>query len=136
MRWFAGDPAQDDLPGEPGADGRSRYLIVSGIGEQNRRSTHWTKFGVHAFTSGCVCVAPRKSQEMLRALQAGDLAKAEAIRPLQFNVLEVLRNDIRSRFPVLQRHAVERRASRRPVRASARWEMAEAVLQIALGMVA
>ena len=65
-------------------------LIVSGIGEQPI-ITHWKTFGVRAFTSGCVCVAPRRSQEMLHALQHGDFAKAEAIRE-RFNSLESLRN--------------------------------------------
>ncbi|MGV3532185.1 MAG: dihydrodipicolinate synthase family protein [Chthoniobacteraceae bacterium] len=65
-------------------------LIVSGIGEQPA-ITHWRDFGVHAFTSGCVCVAPRRSQEMLQALQAGDFARAEEIRG-RFHGLESLRN--------------------------------------------
>jgi dihydrodipicolinate synthase/N-acetylneuraminate lyase len=65
-------------------------LIVSGIGEQPI-ITHWKTFGVRAFTSGCVCVAPRRSQEMLHALQHGDFAKAEGIRE-RFNSLESLRN--------------------------------------------
>ena len=65
-------------------------LIVSGIGEQPI-ITHWKAFGVRAFISGCVCVAPRRSQEMLQALQGGDFAKADAIRE-RFNSLESLRN--------------------------------------------
>ena len=65
-------------------------MIVSGIGEQPI-ITHWKTFGVRAFTSGCVCVAPRRSQEMLHALQYGDFAKADAIRE-RFNSLESLRN--------------------------------------------
>jgi dihydrodipicolinate synthase/N-acetylneuraminate lyase len=77
-------------------------LIVSGIGEQPA-IVHWQKFGVHAFTSGCVCVAPRRSQEMLNALRAGDVAKAEAIRE-RFNSLEMLRN-AHGPIPVLH-HAV------------------------------
>lgn len=77
-------------------------LIVSGIGEQPIIA-HWTKFGIRAFTSGCVCVAPRRSQEMLHALQHGDLAKAEALRE-RFNSLESLRN-AHGPIPVLH-HAV------------------------------
>ena len=65
-------------------------MIVSGIGEQPA-AAHWKNFGIRAFTSGCVCVAPRRSQEMLRALQAGDFAAAEKIRE-RFNSLESLRN--------------------------------------------
>jgi len=97
------DPAQDDLLAGL-VQTVDPNLIVSGIGEQPA-IVHWTKFGVHAFTSGCVTVAPRRSQEMLRALQAGDLAKAEEIR-VKFNVLEVLRN-AHGPIPVLH-HATER----------------------------
>ena len=95
------DPAQDELLAglvltvDPA-------LIVSGIGEQPA-IVHYTKFGVRAFTSGCVCVAPRRSQEMLLALQAGDLAKAEEIRA-RFTALEDLRN-AHGPIPVLH-HAV------------------------------
>jgi dihydrodipicolinate synthase/N-acetylneuraminate lyase len=95
------DPAQDELLAglvltvDPA-------IIVSGIGEQPA-IVHYTKFGVRAFTSGCVCVAPRRSQEMLRALQTGDLAKAEEIR-LRFTSLEDLRN-AHGPIPVLH-HAV------------------------------
>jgi len=95
------DPAQDDLLAglmqtvDP-------KLVVSGIGEQPA-IVHWQKFGVHAFTSGCVCVAPRRSQEMLNALRAGDTATADAIRE-QFNSLETLRNAY-GPIPVLH-HAV------------------------------
>lgn len=77
-------------------------MIVSGIGEQPA-IVHWTTFGIRAFTAGCVCVAPKRSQEMLRALQRGDLAAAEAIRE-RFNGLEKLRN-AHGPIPVLH-HAV------------------------------
>ena len=95
------DPAQDELLAglvltvDPA-------IIVSGIGEQPA-IVHYTKFGVRAFTSGCVCVAPRRSQEMLRALQAGDLEWAEKIRE-RFVALEDLRN-AHGPIPVLH-HAV------------------------------
>lgn len=83
------DPAQDallhaivnEVPNE---------LLVSGIGEQPA-IIHRERFGVKAFTAGCVCVAPRKSQDMLLALQAGDIAKAETLRA-GFKALEDLRN--------------------------------------------
>jgi dihydrodipicolinate synthase/N-acetylneuraminate lyase len=78
-------------------------MIVSGIGEQPA-ITHWTKFGVHAFTAGCVCVAPNRSQQMLQALQAGEMDKAEAIRE-KFTKLEDLRN-AHGPIPVLH-HAVK-----------------------------
>jgi len=79
-------------------------MIVSGIGEQPAIA-HWTTFGIRGFTSGCVCVAPRRSQELLEALQAGDLAKAETIRE-RFHALESLRN-LHGPIPVLH-HAVAR----------------------------
>jgi dihydrodipicolinate synthase/N-acetylneuraminate lyase len=65
-------------------------LIVSGIGEQPAIE-HWTKFGIRSYTSGCVCVAPRRSQQMLAALHAGDLTAAETIQE-KFEPLEALRN--------------------------------------------
>lgn len=96
------DPAVDPLL-RAIVDVVDASLIVSGIGEQPA-AAHWTQFGIRAFTSGCVCVAPRRSQEMLLALQAGDFAKAEAIRE-RFNSLEALRN-AHGPIPVLH-HAVE-----------------------------
>ncbi|MBC8354369.1 MAG: dihydrodipicolinate synthase family protein [Planctomycetes bacterium] len=66
--------------------------IVSGIGEQPA-ITHLRDFGVTSFTSGCVCVAPRLSMQMLRAIKAGEFEKAEEIRQL-FSRLEDLRNSI------------------------------------------
>jgi dihydrodipicolinate synthase/N-acetylneuraminate lyase len=95
------DPSADPLL-RAIVDNVDPSLIVSGIGEQPA-IVHYTKFGVRAFTSGCVCVAPRRSQEMLRALQAGDLAKAEEIRA-RFTSLEDLRN-AHGPIPVLH-HAV------------------------------
>jgi dihydrodipicolinate synthase/N-acetylneuraminate lyase len=95
------DPAVDPLL-RAIVDTVDPALVVSGIGEQPA-ITHWREFGVHAFTSGCVCVAPRRSQEMLRALQSEDFERAEAIRA-QFNGLESLRNE-HGPIPVLH-HAV------------------------------
>ena len=83
------NPAEDSLL-RGIVDAVDPALIVSGIGEQPIID-HWKKFGIRAFTSGCVCVAPRRSQEMLHALQHGDFAKADAIRE-RFNSLEALRN--------------------------------------------
>ena len=79
-------------------------IVVSGTGEQPA-IVHWRKFGIRAFTSGCVCVAPRRSQEMLRALQAGDFARAEAIRE-KFDGLESLRN-AHGPIPVLHQAVAE-----------------------------
>lgn len=95
------DPSKDDLLAGL-VDAVDPALIVSGIGEQPA-ITHLTQFGVRSFTSGCVCVAPRRSQELLMSLQAADLARAEAIRE-QFNILEALRN-AHGPIPVLH-HAV------------------------------
>ena len=75
-------------------------LIVSGIGEQPAIS-HWRDFGLRAFTSGCVCLAPRRSQELLQVLRGGDFAQAEAIRE-RFKPLESLRN-ASGPIPVLHR---------------------------------
>jgi len=83
------DPANDPLL-EALCNEVPRELISGGIGEQPA-VIHWTKFGVEAFTAGCVCIAPQRSQQMLLALQAGDFAKAEAIRET-FVKLEDLRN--------------------------------------------
>lgn len=65
-------------------------LLISGIGERPA-ITHWTKFGLRAFTSGSVCVAPALSRAILRALKAGDERQAESIRTL-FLPLEDLRD--------------------------------------------
>lgn len=66
--------------------------IVSGIGEQPAL-THLREFGLVGYTSGCVCVAPRLSMNMLRAIKAGDFATAEGIQAI-FRPLEDLRNSI------------------------------------------
>lgn len=85
------DTAKDDYLRElVDAVGPSR--IVSGIGEQPA-ITHLRDFGLTGFTSGCVCVAPRLSKQMLRAIKGGDFAKAEKIRGI-FAPLEELRNAV------------------------------------------
>lgn len=66
--------------------------IVSGIGEQPA-IIHLRDFGLSGFTSGCVCVAPKLSMNMLQAIQAKDFEKAEQIRSV-FEPLEDLRNAI------------------------------------------
>jgi dihydrodipicolinate synthase/N-acetylneuraminate lyase len=66
--------------------------VVSGIGEQPA-IVHLRDFGVGGFTSGCVCVAPARSQSMLHAIQQRDFVKAEQIRE-SFRPLEDLRNGI------------------------------------------
>ncbi len=66
--------------------------MVSGIGEQPA-IVHLRDFGLGGFTSGCVCVSPAKSQQMLHAIVAGRFDEAEAIRRY-FRPLEDLRNGI------------------------------------------
>ena len=77
-------------------------MIVSGIGEQPA-AVHLQEFGLGGFTSGCVCVAPAKSTEMLAALKSEDREKVEEIRSA-FRPLEDLRNT-HGPIPVLH-HAV------------------------------
>ena len=83
------DPAEDALL-RGIVDAVGTDLLVSGIGEQPA-IIHWRQFGVKAYTSGCVCVAPAPSQKMLRAMQSGDFETAEAIRA-SYEGLENLRN--------------------------------------------
>jgi dihydrodipicolinate synthase/N-acetylneuraminate lyase len=65
-------------------------LVISGIGERPVMD-HVKVFGLQAFTSGCVCIAPRLSTMILEALTAGDLAAASAIRET-FLTMEDLRD--------------------------------------------
>jgi len=85
------DPAADDYLREV-LDVFPAQRIVSGIGEQPA-IVHLRDFGITGFTSGCVCVAPEKSMEMMRAIQGDDLETAEQIRQW-FRPLEDLRNEI------------------------------------------
>jgi 4-hydroxy-tetrahydrodipicolinate synthase len=64
--------------------------IISGIGERPVIE-HVTRFGLNAFTSGSVCVAPHLSMAILRALKQGDVGKAAALRE-SFIPLEDLRD--------------------------------------------
>lgn len=76
------------LRGIVDAVGPSR--IVSGMGEQPA-IIHMRDFKLAGFTSGCVCIAPKLSMEMFRAIQAGDYTTAERIRS-QFLPLEKARD--------------------------------------------
>jgi dihydrodipicolinate synthase/N-acetylneuraminate lyase len=58
-----------------------RSKIISGIGERPAID-HLTKFGLQAFTSGSVCIAPGLSMALLRAIKRNDLKEAERIRAL------------------------------------------------------
>ena len=53
--------------------------LVSGIGERPAIA-HWTKFGIRAFTSGSVSIAPHLSTAVHAALGAGDTQTAERLR--------------------------------------------------------
>ena len=66
--------------------------IVSGMGELPAVE-HLRGFGLAAFTSGSVCVAPRLSTAILAACHRGDFAEAERLRAL-FLPLEGLRNGL------------------------------------------
>jgi dihydrodipicolinate synthase/N-acetylneuraminate lyase len=66
-------------------------MIVSGMGEQPTWA-HLREFNLGGFTSGCVCVAPRLTTDLLEALHANDRAKCESILKT-FLPLETLRND-------------------------------------------
>jgi len=85
------DPAQDDYLARL-VEHVDRNLIISGIGEQPA-IIHMNDFKLGGFTSGCICVAPKLSAQMLTALRAGDIPKAESIRQI-FKPLEDLRNNI------------------------------------------
>jgi len=74
------------------ADAVDPSRIMSGIGEQPA-IVHLRQFGLGGFTSGCVCVAPKLSMQMLRAIQSGDFDRAEQIRNA-FRPLEDHRNEI------------------------------------------
>lgn len=74
--------------------------IVSGMGEQPA-VVHLRDFGLTGFTSGCVCIAPRLSMQMLQAIKGRDFAAAEKIRT-RFLPLEALRDKIN---PVRVLHA-------------------------------
>ena len=68
------------------------HIIISGIGEQPAIA-HMGDFHLGGFTSGCVCVAPRLSAEMLKAIRAKAWPRAEEFRRT-FRPLEDLRNAI------------------------------------------
>lgn len=85
------DPAEDDYLSRL-VDLVDPSMIVSGIGEQPAL-IHLTKFGCSGFTSGCVCVNPTLSMQMMRAIHEKDYDLAEKIRHL-FLPLEDHRNDV------------------------------------------
>ena len=56
-----------------------RSVVISGIGERPVIE-HWTHFGLRAFTSGSVCVAPSLSNAIRLALGRDDVAEAKRLR--------------------------------------------------------
>ena len=95
------DPAQDSYLSRL-VDLVDRKLIVSGIGEQPA-IIHLRDFGITGYTSGCVCIAPSLSMQMLKLVQSGEYVAAEAIRET-YRPLEDMRNSF-GPIPVLH-HAV------------------------------
>ena len=66
--------------------------IISGIGERPA-IIHLRDLGLQGFTSGSVCVAPRGSMAILKAIQAKDYARAAQLR-LAYMPLEDARDAI------------------------------------------
>jgi dihydrodipicolinate synthase/N-acetylneuraminate lyase len=60
-------------------DAMGTARLASGMGERPA-IVHWTKFGIRAFTSGSVAIAPHLSMAVLNTLKAGDVAAAERLR--------------------------------------------------------
>lgn len=85
------DPLQDDYLKRI-LDHVDPKLVISGIGERPAIQ-HLRHFGLGGFTSGSVCVAPRGSMAILRAIQRQDWATAERLREA-FMPLEDLRDGI------------------------------------------
>lgn len=83
------DPAQDPVLAEI-VRRVDPALVISGIGERPVLD-HFATFGLRAFTSGCVCIAPRLSTSILAALTRGDRATAASLRE-KFIALEDLRD--------------------------------------------
>jgi dihydrodipicolinate synthase/N-acetylneuraminate lyase len=69
-----------------------RELFVSGMGEQPA-ICHMRDFQMGGFTSGCVCIRPDLSTQMLQAMRSANWEQADRIRAL-FEPLEDQRNAI------------------------------------------
>lgn len=74
------NPAQDAYLSQL-LDHVDRDLVISGIGERPVVD-HFREFGLRAFTSGSVCVAPRLSNAIRVALHNGDYDSASMVREL------------------------------------------------------
>lgn len=92
------DPSEDRYLGEI-VEAAGTERLVSGIGERPA-VTHWTRFGLRAFTSGSVAIAPHLSMAILAALKAGDDALAGRLRAI-FLPFEDLRD---AHSPILVLH--------------------------------
>lgn len=92
------DPAMDPYL-ERILETTPREMVVSGIGERPVIE-HVGGFGLTGFTSGSVCVAPRRSDAIRRALLAGDMAEVRTLREA-FLPLEDLRD---GHSPILVLH--------------------------------
>jgi dihydrodipicolinate synthase/N-acetylneuraminate lyase len=75
-----------------------KQLVISGIGERPA-ITHLRQFGLPSFTSGSVCVGPRGSMALLKALQEGRDDDARKLRAA-YLPLEDLRDEM-GPIPVL-----------------------------------
>jgi len=85
------DPKEDALLAEM-VERIDRSIIISGIGERPAID-HFRHFGLSAFTSGSVCLAPRGSMALLQALKREDYDGAEEIRQ-RYIPIEDLRDGI------------------------------------------
>lgn len=65
-------------------------MILSGLGDQPA-IIHMRDFGLGGFTTGCGCVAPQMSTDLLAAIRSKEWQRAEKIRA-DFEPLEDLRN--------------------------------------------
>jgi dihydrodipicolinate synthase/N-acetylneuraminate lyase len=76
---------RDDAANDPYlrqlCDSVDRKLIISGLGEQPA-IIHMRDFKLPGFTAGVICVAPKLTNALLKAIRAGDWALAEKIRIL------------------------------------------------------
>ncbi|HTN98323.1 MAG TPA: dihydrodipicolinate synthase family protein [Nordella sp.] len=72
------DPSQDAYLSEL-VQTVDRSRIISGIGERPAIQ-HWRHFGLRAFTSGSVSIAPRLSSALLAALKIGAYDEAARLR--------------------------------------------------------
>lgn len=70
----------------------SARRVVSGMGERPA-PVHLRRFGLASFTTGCGCIAPRASMQLLLALQRKDDAAAQALHA-RFLPLETLRDSV------------------------------------------